>query len=311
MKEIVGYIKNFSRSISQPVWLTISLFTAILIYLDFHWQMHQVINNRVSFYEKFYLRYLLFLAAFAIPYSLYLFLGIKNYFKNTRLSFIILIAPAFYALKMALPLSFHFSQEINWNRYWNQVFNWPVHLIEMSIFLLICWKLFFPSETLVGWPGKNFRLKPYLILLAMALPLVAAASLQPDFLSMYPKVNQFRYVIDTTRHPVFYKILFELAYGMDFISVELFFRGFLVLALVRIAGKDAILPMAAFYCAIHFGKPLAECISSYFGGILMGIMVYYTRTIGGVIIVHLGLAWLMEACAAMSLGLSDFFHSTL
>ena len=60
------------------------------------------------------------------------------------------------------------------------------------------------------------------------------------------------------------------------------------------AGKDAILPMACFYCTIHFGKPLGECISSYFGGMLLGIVVYNTRSIFGGLMVHLGIAWLME-----------------
>ena len=75
----------------------------------------------------------------------------------------------------------------------------------------------------------------------------------------------------------FYKLLFELSYGSDFFSVEIFFRGFLVIGFMKWAGKDAILPMACFYCTIHFGKPLGECISSYFGGMLLGIVSYNTK----------------------------------
>jgi hypothetical protein len=52
--------------------------------------------------------------------------------------------------------------------------------------------------------------------------------------------------------------------------------------------------MAAFYCTIHFGKPLGECISSYFGGMVLGVLAYRTRSILGGLIVHLGLAWMME-----------------
>jgi membrane protease YdiL (CAAX protease family) len=89
-------------------------------------------------------------------------------------------------------------------------------------------------------------------------------------------------------------LLYELSYGSDFFTIELFFRGFLILGFLKYAGKDAILPMACFYCAIHFGKPMAECISSYFGGIILGIVVYNTRSIAGGLLVHLGIAWLME-----------------
>ena len=49
-----------------------------------------------------------------------------------------------------------------------------------------------------------------------------------------------------------------------------------------------------FYCTIHFGKPLGECISSFFGGLLLGIITFHTSAIWGGLIVHLGIAWLME-----------------
>jgi hypothetical protein len=52
--------------------------------------------------------------------------------------------------------------------------------------------------------------------------------------------------------------------------------------------------MALFYCTIHFGKPLGECISSYFGGLILGAITLQTRAIWGGLIVHLGIAWLME-----------------
>jgi membrane protease YdiL (CAAX protease family) len=81
---------------------------------------------------------------------------------------------------------------------------------------------------------------------------------------------------------------------LDFVTIELFFRGFLVLAFVRFVGPDAIVPMAVFYCSIHFGKPLAECISSFFGGMLLGIVVYKTGSVAGGLVVHLGIAWMME-----------------
>ena len=67
-----------------------------------------------------------------------------------------------------------------------------------------------------------------------------------------------------------------------------------MLAFAKWAGKEAILPMAIFYCTIHFGKPMGECISSYFGGIILGVVTYHTKTILGGFIVHVGIAWLME-----------------
>jgi hypothetical protein len=73
-----------------------------------------------------------------------------------------------------------------------------------------------------------------------------------------------------------------------------------VVLLARWIGPAAILPMAMFYCSIHFGKPLLECISSYFGGILLGIFACYSQSIYGGIVVHLGLAWMMELAASIA-----------
>ena len=92
-----------------------------------------------------------------------------------------------------------------------------------------------------------------------------------------------------------YYLIFELCYGFDFISIEFFFRGFLILSLAKICGPHCIIPAACFYCTIHFGKPLGEAISSFWGGLLLGIISYNTKSIWGGLIVHLGIAWLMEA----------------
>ena len=40
---------------------------------------------------------------------------------------------------------------------------------------------------------------------------------------------------------------------------------------------------------------MAEAISSFWGGLLLGIIAFNTGSIWGGLIVHLGIAWLMEA----------------
>ena len=158
-----------------------------------------------------------------------------------------------------------------------------------------CKLLFDKGQGFYGLSAKKFNLFPYFLMLLIMLPLIAAASTQPDFLSSYPKMKTILPLPDGADPGWFYKLLFQLSYGSDFFSVELFFRGFLIIGLMKWAGKDVILPMACFYCTRHFGKPLGECISSYFGGILLGIISYNTKSIYGGLIVHLGIAWLMEA----------------
>jgi hypothetical protein len=61
----------------------------------------------------------------------------------------------------------------------------------------------------------------------------------------------------------------------------------------------AVLPMALFYCTVHFGKPMAECVSSLFGGLLLGIIALESRSIYVGVLLHLCLAWGLEIAAAL------------
>ena len=88
--------------------------------------------------------------------------------------------------------------------------------------------------------------------------------------------------------------IYEFAYGFDFITVELLFRGFMVVGMIKLLGRHAVLAMAVTYCFLHTGKPLGEAISSIFGGYLLGVIAYETKSIWGGVIVHVGIAWMME-----------------
>lgn len=294
MKDIFKYITDYFKSLNSKVFLACSLLTALMIYLNFHYEIDLKIDEFESITIQFFCRYLLFLLAFALPYFFYFLFEGKNYFKSPLILLLIFLSPAIFSWKMEMSTDFHLSNNHYWNYYWNQVAYWPVRLIVLSFILFIIWKIFYSKERFFGLTVMNFNWKPYLIMLLIMVPLIAAASTQLDFLSMYPKLNDVDTALYGVKNKWFYHLLHELSYGTDFISVELFFRGFLILAFVKVVGKDAILPMACFYCAIHFGKPLGECISSYFGGLILGIVVYNTRSIIGGLIVHLGIAWLME-----------------
>lgn len=152
-----------------------------------------------------------------------------------------------------------------------------------------------------GLSAKASDLKPYGWMLLIMLPLITWASFQPDFLSNYPSyhdsgADEYLHVPEW-----FTALFFELAYGLDFVATELLFRGFMVIGMVHILGKDAILPMVVTYAFLHFGKPLGETIGSVFGGYILGIVALYSRNIWGGIAIHLGVAWLMELTAFMQL----------
>jgi hypothetical protein len=292
MKKILAYIKDYASFVDRKILLLTMLFTALAIYINYGYGL----NDRIMDEDpavQFGSWYGVFLVAFGLPYLLLLLFQKKNLFRHRNFVVLFLIAPAIFAWKMYYDPHFEFSDDGTTNAYWNRVVYFPFKLVVVSAVLLVLWLAFDREESFYGLTAKEFKVKPYALMLLIMIPLIAAASTQPDFLAMYPKLKAVRSF--TQEHPsVLYKLLFELSYGIDFVGIELFFRGFLVLAFVRWAGRDALLPMAFFYCTIHFGKPMGECISSFFGGLLLGIVTYHSRTILGGLMVHLGIAWLME-----------------
>lgn len=294
MKDIINYITVFIKGLNSKVFICCSLQIAIMIYLNFHYEVDLKIDEFDSIVIQFVCRYLVFLIAFVLPYFYYFLFEEKNYFQSPLILLLIFLSPAIFSWKMVMNTEIHLSNDIYWDYYWNQIIYWPVRLIVLMVILFIIWKIYYSNESFFGLTIKSLNWKPYLLMLLIMVPLITAASTQPDFLNMYPKLKDVDAALYGIKNKWFYNLLHELSYGSDFISVELFFRGFLILAFVKVVGKDAILPMACFYCTIHFGKPLGECISSYFGGMILGVVVYNTRSIIGGLIVHLGIAWLME-----------------
>lgn len=291
MKKIVGYLRNYFIYINKWVLLFSTLFTAAAVYCNYHFHLNTKITQLNTPWE--YLAWFgVFITAFGFGYVLQTIFLRTTVFTNWRFLGLLFLAPAIFAWKMAASFDFGFFQNTVKNEYWNAVVYWPLKVAVITLLLLVVHHFFDRDQPFYGVTVRQFSAKPYWIMLLLMVPLIAAASTQADFLHMYPRMQKMAFLHQPGTG--FYKLLYELSYGTDFFSIELFFRGFLVLAFARFAGKNAILPMAMFYCTIHFGKPMGECISSYFGGMILGIVAYNTRTIFGGFMVHVGIAWLME-----------------
>lgn len=291
MKLIWGYIKNYKQGLNPAVFLWSASFMALLIYLNYSVHLEQTLTRTQYLpVPGFTGHLLLFAGCFCIPYLITTVYNGHSYWKNSSFWLLAAAAVIIFSIKVSgdIPLPGMAPGYI----YWNSILYWPVRLLFIltSLFLLrrYC------AVPLYGLSFKKTALYPYFIMLGMMVPLIGFASTQPDFLQMYPKLKTVIPYLPDALPPFVSKLLFELSYGSDFISIELFFRGFLIFSFIKFAGKDAILPMACFYCSIHFGKPLFECISSFWGGLLLGILSYNTRKITGGLIIHLGIAWMME-----------------
>ena len=154
-----------------------------------------------------------------------------------------------------------------------------------------------------GLTRRGFELRPYAIMLAvMVLPL-AAVSFLPSFQQTYPVYRPGFVEAATGWSRWLTWPVHEMSYALRFVSVEFFFRGFLVLGLARYLGRDAIVPQVVLYAIWHFGKPMPEAVGSVFGGWILAVLALETGSIFGGILIHMGIALLMNLGAVAAAAL--------
>ncbi|MDW3194636.1 MAG: CPBP family intramembrane glutamic endopeptidase [Cytophagales bacterium] len=148
-----------------------------------------------------------------------------------------------------------------------------------------------------GLRMNKVAVRTYLLLLAIAILVIIAGSFLSEIQEYYPRYK-YSYGNKLVEHfgwsPWKTVAGYELSYAMNFLGVELFFRGFLILAFYRIVGPKVVLAMVASYAFLHFGKPIGETISSVFGGFILGVIALKTKNIWGGVMIHVGIAWAME-----------------
>jgi len=238
--------------------------------------------------------YLLYFIPFGTAFFLQsLFYKDCSYFQNTWFWVILFLAPAFFSFRVNF--DFHHSWITNtWNGpdklFYLRSINWVVRVFVLLIPVLIIWLIKDKNNQPFYGSKALDNVKPYLLMLLIMVPIIVLAGTQKDFLQVYPKAK----ILHSIPAKKWQYAVYELCYGFDFVSIEFFFRGFLILALIKICGTHCIIPAACFYCSIHLGKPMGEAISSFWGGLLLGIISYNTGCVWGGLIVHLGIAWMME-----------------
>ncbi len=294
---VLKYIKEFySKEFNLAYLILIILLLGVLIYLNYWHFLERRFAAGKTKWAGFAGYYLLYFIPFAAAFALQLFFYKDcSYYRNTWFWAILLLAPAFFSFRV----------NFNWHedavgkiysgdllQFWLRCTGWVVRVFVLLLPVFIIWFIKDKNNQPFYGMAALQNIKPYLFMLLFMLPLLAWASTQNDFLQTYPKAK----IINSLQltHKGWRYFFYELCYGFDFVSIEFFFRGFLILALLKICGTHCIIPVACFYCAIHLGKPMAEAISSFWGGILLGIVSYNTGSIWGGLIVHLGIAWLME-----------------
>jgi hypothetical protein len=306
VKKIIGYLREFIKENFNPgFYVSVAIILIATIWLNYGYGFKRLYIDSYYNTSQHFWR---FLAFFAFVYFFVLFL--QSIWKRDFSPF----KNKGYLLKISagiLLLAFDSSSRniflwlrdtlnppdglVRWTFY---VFTSVHQFINLAVFLIIFKYIFDRREkNLYGLTLKNFDVKPYFIMLAIMLPLVAWASFQQDFLRMYPIYKDNFANVAPYIEPWKAAGIFEISYAIRFVAVELFFRGFLVVGMVRLIGERAIVPMAVLYSFWHFGKPMMETVGAFFGGYILGVIAMRTGSVFGGIIVHMGIALLMDAAA--------------
>lgn len=266
------------------------LLIAVVCFLNYYtsvsfWLRNVPFSYALVWYSLLF--FFFFTAGFLIQNS-------STVFQKGKLQLILVAAPILFALKVAIP--FHkllpASVGANYQRAFQQPMNWLGALILILPLLMLMHWLLEKKWDLYG-SKRTQSLKTYVLLVAFMLPLLVWASLQHDFSLVYPKASIVGRQLGDAANP-FHYLLFETAYAADFFTIEFFFRGFLIVALSKLIGKECLLPVALFYFSIHLGKPMMEAVSSFFGGLILGSISYNSKSIWGGLLVHISIALLME-----------------
>lgn len=145
-----------------------------------------------------------------------------------------------------------------------------------------------PKRYGLGLGKLPHHLPIYAFLAALAAPMVVIASRTDTFLAKYPKmpaVNLEEF------------LLLEGLYVLQFLALELFFRGFILFPSVRKFGLAGILVPVVPYCMLHFSKPIPEALGAIFAGLLLGYYAWKSRSIWGGVLLHSLVAVTMDTLA--------------
>lgn len=137
----------------------------------------------------------------------------------------------------------------------------------------------------------------YLLMLGIMLPLVYFASKTQSFQARYPifKPNSSNLL------PLF--IYWQIAYFIQFIAVEFFFRGFIIHGLKMRFGFYAVLISTIPYCMVHFGKPFGETVAAIVAGLVLGSLSLKSRSVILGVLIHYSVAITMDLFALYQSGL--------
>jgi len=300
LKTIFTYLRDFLKvDFDAPVYLLSIVILLTAIFFNYKYDFEDSILDSYTKEPISFLYYSLYFG-FAYFYVIAIYLLFKRELPNIR-------SQSFWIISLLFIFLLAFKKSFWWGADWisSDLTKTNIYFYRKIIFAAKPVFIYTVGVILVykcvdrvkskwyGLTALDFDWRPYTVMLLLMIPFIAVASTQVDFLSSYPRLKMKYFQADYWS----YFLMYEPFYLGGFALIEWLFRGLLVIGMIRFLGHRAILPAATIYCVFHFGKPAGEAISSFFGGYFLGVFAYYSRSIWGGIMVHMGIALMMDVGA--------------
>lgn len=192
-------------------------------------------------------------------------MGFKQYLAQHKQPITIVTVACICIIMMESPTLKLFPELYQGSLFWYAV---------IPLFCLVCTNR--RSATAFAWqiPAIKLWLKPSLMYLAIALPIIA-------FSSDYSSINNY-YERSTLHWPTYL-----LTTALYMLGWEYFFRGFLLEGLRNTCKEGAILIQVIPFTLLHLGKPTIETLSCILSGIVWGYICYHTRSFWPAFFMHM------------------------
>lgn len=317
MKQILDYLKKyFEAYFNLKLYLSVAIFLALCISTNFYFDFQ---HTYLDPFRKQWIGWPIMSMMMAFPFLSICFftywmgdnkewLTSKEFWVKFVIGFAIIgFERSFYGHHLLAE-----GMSVIDRRFFLRVMGWgKTYLTTFLPILIFYWYYEKSQDDQQSWFGLTTRdtnFKPYFLLIVVVFVGIAIASYISELHTYYPRY-QFtgggRFAALHQVNEWVSVVIYEFVYGSYFLNVELFFRGFLVIGFARVLGGHAVLAMVGSYVFLHFGKPIAECISSAFGGYLIGVLALYSHRIWGGVVLHVALAWSMELFAWMQNAFED------
>ncbi|WP_018344349.1 CPBP family intramembrane glutamic endopeptidase [Cytophaga aurantiaca] len=305
MKKIYNLLLNYVRyelKATYLIYLLLFLIPATALNYYFNFESGILKSYRGEWYY-----FILCFFYYAIPLfyavGIYVFQFKKTHlFSDKRFLLLLVVFPSILAFDESFNIHTKLLNEVNdeiLKYYLKKTVNQSIRFITYFLPVLFYY-IYFEKENnnFYGLKLKRSDLKPYLFMMfGVMMPLIILISFTKDFQEAYPVYNMSQYKDQLPGTYVQQVLVFETLYLFDFSYIELLFRGMMIHTLYKYMGVECVLAIATLYCTFHFGKPVVETASSFLGGTILGLLSLRTQSLYGGIMIHAGIALMMEAAS--------------